>query len=50
MVEEGTKVRVHYDVKYRGIDVVSSRQSRLLGGNRWVMAPFCHASAGCHVR
>ena len=27
---------VHYDCKYRGIDVVSSRSARMLGGNRSV--------------
>ena len=27
-------VTVHFDCKYRGLDVVSSRSARLLGGNQ----------------
>ncbi|GMH45624.1 hypothetical protein BSKO_13581 [Bryopsis sp. KO-2023] len=39
-VGAGSKVVVHYDCKFRGIDVVSSRSARLLGGNRVVAEPF----------
>ena len=35
-VSAGKKVTVHFDCIYRGIDVVSSRQARLLGGNRTI--------------
>ena len=31
---------MHYDCMYKGLDVVSSRQSRLLGGNRTISEPF----------
>jgi hypothetical protein len=31
-----TLVQVHFDCIYKGIDVVSSRQARLLGGNRTI--------------
>eukprot|EP00210_Caulerpa_lentillifera_P003549 g3385.t1 len=36
----GTHLKVHYDCKFRGIDVVSSRSARLLGGNRIVAEPL----------
>ncbi|KAK9834017.1 hypothetical protein WJX81_003195 [Elliptochloris bilobata] len=39
-VTKGTRVKVHYDCVYKGLDVVSSRQSRLLGGNRTISEPF----------
>eukprot|EP00884_Botryococcus_braunii_P009076 jgi/Botrbrau1/1816/Bobra.146_1s0014.1 len=39
-VEEGNKVKVHFDCLYKGIDVASSRAARLLGGNRTVAEPF----------
>ena len=29
-------LQVHFDCMYKGIDVVSSRQARLLGGNRTI--------------
>lgn len=29
-------LQVHFDCIYKGIDVVSSRQARLLGGNRTI--------------
>jgi hypothetical protein len=32
--------QVHFDVMYRGVDVVSSRQARLLGGNRTIAEPY----------
>ncbi|MEW5318046.1 MAG: hypothetical protein WDW38_009299 [Sanguina aurantia] len=40
VVKAGDRVRVHYDCIYRGIDVVSSRAARLLGGNRTIAEPF----------
>ena len=39
-IKSGTQVTVHFDCKYKGIDVVSSRQARLLGGNRTVAEPL----------
>lgn len=36
----GSSATVHFDCIYRGIDVVSSRSARLLGGNRSVAEPF----------
>eukprot|EP00197_Chlamydomonas_leiostraca_P013001 CAMPEP_0202865896 /NCGR_PEP_ID=MMETSP1391-20130828/6645_1 /ASSEMBLY_ACC=CAM_ASM_000867 /TAXON_ID=1034604 /ORGANISM="Chlamydomonas leiostraca, Strain SAG 11-49" /LENGTH=236 /DNA_ID=CAMNT_0049545785 /DNA_START=23 /DNA_END=733 /DNA_ORIENTATION=+ len=39
-VAPGDRVVVHYDCLYRGIDVVSSRAARLLGGNRTVAEPY----------
>ncbi|KAG7672634.1 putative Peptidyl-prolyl cis-trans isomerase FKBP18, chloroplastic [Nannochloris sp. 'desiccata'] len=40
IITPGTDVTVHYDCIFRGIDVVSSRSARLLGGNRTVAEPF----------
>lgn len=40
VVAAGTEVTVHFDCMYRGIDVVSSRAARLLGGNRTIAEPF----------
>ncbi|KAL6752643.1 hypothetical protein V8C86DRAFT_2751226 [Haematococcus lacustris] len=34
------RVVVHYDCIYRGVDVVSSRSARLLGGNRTIAEPY----------
>lgn len=31
---------MHFDVIYRGLDVVSSRSARLLGANRTIAEPF----------
>ncbi|KAH7439067.1 hypothetical protein KP509_04G043700 [Ceratopteris richardii] len=31
---------VHFDCIYRGIDAVSSRESKLLGGNRIIAQPY----------
>ena len=31
---------VHFDAMFKGIDVVSSRSARLLGGNRTIAEPF----------
>lgn len=39
-IQKGDRVLVHFDVMYRGIDVVSSRSARLLGGNRTIAEPF----------
>ena len=39
-VAAGTDVTVHFDCLFRGIDVVSSRSARLLGGNRTIAEPF----------
>ncbi|KAK9909054.1 hypothetical protein WJX75_006551 [Coccomyxa subellipsoidea] len=35
-VSKGQRVTVHFDCIYKGINVVSSRQARLLGGNRTI--------------
>uniref|UniRef100_I1JSS6 Uncharacterized protein n=1 Tax=Glycine max TaxID=3847 RepID=I1JSS6_SOYBN len=34
VAEKGTTVQVHFDCLYRGITAVSSRESKLLAGNR----------------
>ena len=39
-VHTGDLVTVHFDCLFRGIDVVSSRSARLLGGNRVVAEPL----------
>ncbi|BDA41910.1 Peptidyl-prolyl cis-trans isomerase FKBP18, chloroplastic [Coccomyxa sp. Obi] len=39
-VSKGQRVTVHFDCIYKGINVVSSRQARLLGGNRTISEPF----------
>lgn len=39
-VTRGDFVTVHYDCVFRGIDAVSSRSARLLGGNRTIAEPF----------
>ncbi|GIL87656.1 hypothetical protein Vretimale_14667 [Volvox reticuliferus] len=39
-VKPGDKIVVHYDCLYRGLDVVSSRSARLLGGNRTIAEPY----------
>lgn len=38
------RTQVHYDCTFRGIDAVSSRSARLLGGNR-VIAEVCEAES-----
>ncbi|GAB4824051.1 hypothetical protein N2152v2_011097 [Parachlorella kessleri] len=38
--------RVHFDCKYKGIDAVSSRAARTLGGNRTVAEPYEFIAAG----
>eukprot|EP01023_Acetabularia_acetabulum_P019482 TRINITY_DN19935_c0_g1_i3.p3 TRINITY_DN19935_c0_g1~~TRINITY_DN19935_c0_g1_i3.p3 ORF type:complete len:169 (-),score=16.34 TRINITY_DN19935_c0_g1_i3:448-954(-) len=35
-IERGDQVQVHFDCKFKGIDAVSSRAARLLGGNRTI--------------
>ena len=35
---------VHFDCMYKGIDVVSTRSARLLGGNRTVAEASCDAA------
>jgi peptidylprolyl isomerase len=39
-VAKGDTATVHFDCVYRGIDAVSSRYARTLGGNRTVAEPF----------
>lgn len=39
-VAMGDTVKVHFDCVYRGIDAVSSRYARTLGGNRTVAEPL----------
>lgn len=39
-MQNGDLVTVHFDCLFRGIDVVSSRSARLLGGNRVVAEPL----------
>ncbi|KAG1670197.1 hypothetical protein FOA52_014973 [Chlamydomonas sp. UWO 241] len=39
-IKQGDRVLVHFDVMFRGLDVVSSRSSRLLGANRTIAEPF----------
>lgn len=36
LIQEGSRVMVHFDCKYRGLSVVSTRTARVLGGNRTV--------------
>lgn len=38
--KEGDRVVVHFDCLFRGIDAVSSRSARLLGGNRTIAEPY----------
>ncbi|XP_020595855.1 peptidyl-prolyl cis-trans isomerase FKBP18, chloroplastic-like, partial [Phalaenopsis equestris] len=40
IVERGVLVKVHFDCVYRGITVVSSRESKLLAGNRIIAQPY----------
>ncbi len=35
-VQSGSKATVHFDCMYKGLDVVSTRSARLLGGNRTI--------------
>jgi peptidylprolyl isomerase len=43
-VAKGDQATVHFDCVYRGIDAVSSRYARTLGGNRTVAEPFALAA------
>jgi hypothetical protein len=36
LIQAGSRVMVHFDCKYRGLSVVSTRNARVLGGNRTV--------------
>ncbi|EPS65774.1 hypothetical protein M569_09003, partial [Genlisea aurea] len=38
--EKGSKVQVHFDCIYRGITAVSSRESKILAGNRIIAQPY----------
>ncbi|KAH1109290.1 hypothetical protein AAZX31_04G014800 [Glycine max] len=40
VAEKGTTVQVHFDCLYRGITAVSSRESKLLAGNRIIAQPY----------
>ncbi|KAL2346157.1 hypothetical protein Fmac_000157 [Flemingia macrophylla] len=40
LAEKGTTVEVHFDCLYRGITAVSSRESKLLAGNRIIAQPY----------
>ncbi|GMP44435.1 hypothetical protein CsSME_00013366 [Camellia sinensis var. sinensis] len=38
--QKGSTVQVHFDCLYRGVTVVSSRESKLLAGNRSIAQPY----------
>ncbi|CAL9071285.1 unnamed protein product [Musa textilis] len=38
--EKGSTVQVHFDCIYRGITAISSRESKLLAGNRIIAQPY----------
>ncbi|KAL3505511.1 hypothetical protein ACH5RR_035352 [Cinchona calisaya] len=40
VAEKGSTVQVHFDCLYRGITAVSSRESKLLAGNRIIAQPY----------
>ncbi|XP_044511460.1 peptidyl-prolyl cis-trans isomerase FKBP18, chloroplastic isoform X2 [Mangifera indica] len=40
VAEKGSTVQVHFDCMYRGITAVSSRESKLLSGNRSIAQPY----------
>ncbi|XP_077246345.1 FKBP-like peptidyl-prolyl cis-trans isomerase family protein isoform X2 [Tasmannia lanceolata] len=40
MAEKGSTVQVHFDCIYRGITALSSRESKLLAGNRSIAQPY----------
>ncbi|XP_043709697.1 peptidyl-prolyl cis-trans isomerase FKBP18, chloroplastic isoform X2 [Telopea speciosissima] len=40
IAEKGSTVQVHFDCIYRGITAVSSRESKLLAGNRIIAQPY----------
>nr|GMD41990.1 peptidyl-prolyl cis-trans isomerase FKBP18, chloroplastic [Ipomoea batatas] len=41
VAEKGSTVQVHFDCVYRGITAVSSRESKLLAGNRIIAQVIC---------
>ncbi|XP_068646534.1 peptidyl-prolyl cis-trans isomerase FKBP18, chloroplastic [Aristolochia californica] len=38
--EKGSTIQVHFDCVYRGITAISSRESKLLAGNRIIAQPY----------
>ncbi|XAR61515.1 Peptidylprolyl isomerase [Bertholletia excelsa] len=40
VAEKGSTVQVHFDCVYRGITAISSRESKLLAGNRTIAQPY----------
>ncbi|XP_061372810.1 peptidyl-prolyl cis-trans isomerase FKBP18, chloroplastic [Gastrolobium bilobum] len=40
IAEKGSTVQVHFDCLYRGITAISSRESKLLAGNRIIAQPY----------
>ncbi|KAK2392787.1 FKBP peptidyl-prolyl cis-trans isomerase family protein [Trifolium repens] len=40
IAEKGSTVQVHFDCLYRGITAVSSRESKILAGNRVIAQPY----------
>ncbi|XVF35804.1 hypothetical protein REPUB_Repub19eG0002300 [Reevesia pubescens] len=40
IAEKGSTVQVHFDCIYRGITAISSRESKLLAGNRIIAQPY----------
>ncbi|PSS19883.1 Peptidyl-prolyl cis-trans isomerase [Actinidia chinensis var. chinensis] len=40
VAEKGSTVQVHFDCLYRGVTAVSSRESKLLAGNRIIAQPY----------
>ncbi|KAK4803689.1 hypothetical protein SAY86_003506 [Trapa natans] len=40
VAENGSTVQVHFDCVYRGITAISSRESKLLAGNRIIAQPY----------
>ncbi|MED6183805.1 Peptidyl-prolyl cis-trans isomerase fkbp18, chloroplastic [Stylosanthes scabra] len=40
VAEKGSTVQVHFDCLYRGVTAVSSRESKLLAGNRSIAQPY----------
>ncbi|KAK1400304.1 Peptidylprolyl isomerase [Heracleum sosnowskyi] len=40
VAEKGSTVLVHFDCAYRGITAISSRESKLLAGNRSIAQPY----------
>ncbi|KAJ6306170.1 hypothetical protein OIU78_021487 [Salix suchowensis] len=45
VAEKGMTVQVHFDCLYRGITAVSSRESKLLAGNRIIAQPYVFKAA-----